>query len=110
MAETVIRDLAAFDAALEQPRVVLFKHSPTCPLSATARAEYKLWQLDQPDAPSLFVDVLSSPALARDIAARCEVPHESPQAILFERGRAVWSASHTAITAGALAAAWAPRC
>jgi hypothetical protein len=36
--------------------------------------------------------------------------HESPQAILFERGVAVWSASHGAITLGALHAAWAERC
>ena len=38
MAEHVIRDLEAFDAALAQPRVLLFKHSPICPISATARA------------------------------------------------------------------------
>ena len=58
----------------------------------------------------MFVDVVSSPKLARDIATRCGVPHESPQAILFEEGAVVWSASHAAITQGALEAAWAPRC
>jgi len=110
MTEQVIRDLAAFDAGLARPRVLLFKHSPTCPVSAVARAQYRLWRLDHPDAPTMFVDVVASRALARDIAARCGVEHESPQAVLFEGGEAVWSASHASITLGALEAAWAPRC
>ncbi|MGC6487370.1 MAG: bacillithiol system redox-active protein YtxJ [Planctomycetota bacterium] len=110
MPEQVIRDLDAFDAAVTQPRVLLFKHSPVCPVSAAARAQYRLWSLEHPDAPTLFVDVTSSPRLARDIAARCGVEHESPQAILFEQGEAVWTAAHASITQGALDAAWAPRC
>jgi bacillithiol system protein YtxJ len=110
MSEQVLRDLDAFDAALTQPRVLLFKHSPICPISATARAEYKLFQLAHPDAPTLMVDVVSSRPIARGIAERCGVAHESPQAILFEDGAPTWHASHSAITCGALAAAWAPRC
>ena len=110
MAEHVIRDLAAFDAALAQPRVLLFKHSPICPVSATARAEYRMFCTDHPDVPTLFVDVVSCRELAREIAARAGFTHESPQAILFEQGAAVWSASHAAVTCAALAAAWAPSC
>lgn len=110
MNEQVLRDVDALDAALAQPRVLLFKHSPICPISATARAEYKLFQLDHPDAPTVFVDVVASQPLARAIAERSGVRHESPQAILFEAGEAAWNASHSAITSAALAAAWAPRC
>jgi bacillithiol system protein YtxJ len=110
MPEHVIRDLAAFEAALAQPRVLLLRHQPHCPVSATARAEYELFCLDHPDAPTLFVDVTSSPAAARQIAERCGVPAASPQAILFEAGAVAWSATHAAITSAALAAAWAPRC
>ena len=79
-------------------------------VSAAARAQYRLWSLEHPDAPTLFVDVVSCRELAREIAARAGVTHESPQAILFEEGAVVWSASHAAITQGALEAAWAPRC
>jgi transposase InsO family protein len=43
--------------------------------------------------------------LSRRIADRTGVRHESPQAILVERGRAVWNASHGAITRESLAAA-----
>jgi len=110
MPELVVRDLEAFEAAIAQPRVLLFEHSPLCPISATARAEYRLFCLAHPDAPTLFVDVVSTPAVARGIAARSGVAHASPQAVLFEGGAAVWSACHSAITEAALTAAWAPRC
>ncbi|MCK5945221.1 MAG: bacillithiol system redox-active protein YtxJ [Planctomycetes bacterium] len=110
MPEQVLRDLPAFEAALALPRVLLFKHSPICPISGTARAEYEMFKLDHPDTPTVFVDVLSSQALSRTIAQRSGVEHESPQAILFEQGEVVWHASHTAITNAALTAAWAPSC
>ena len=111
MPEHVLHDLAAFDRALQQhPRVLLFKHSPACPISAAAREQYEQWKAERPDAPALFVDVIADRSTARGIAERCRVKHQSPQAILFEQGHAVWHASHDAITAGALHAAWAPRC
>ena len=108
---TILRDLAAFDRALRDcPRVLLFKHSPTCPISADARAAYAAFCADLPDAPTLFVDVGADRPVARGIAERCGVRHESPQTILFEIGKPVWHASLDAITLGALHAAFAPRC
>jgi bacillithiol system protein YtxJ len=108
--QTDLHDLATYDRALQQPRVLLFKHSPVCPISAEAKAGYEKFARELPDAPTLFVDVIADRAVARGIAERCGVKHESPQAILFERGQAVWHAAHDAITAAALHAAWAPRC
>lgn len=110
MTEQVLRDMAAFEAALQAPRVLLFKHSPVCPISGVARSEWASFRVAHPDVPMLFVDVISSRAVARGIADACGVRHESPQAILFEQGKPVWHASHEAITLGALEAAWAPRC
>ena len=111
MPELVLHDLDAYERALrEHPRVLLFKHSPICPVSAAARSEYAEWQMDHPDVPTLFVNVIADRAVARGIAERCGVQHQSPQAILFEQGKPVWNASHDAITTGSLDAAWAPRC
>lgn len=107
MTETILTDLDAFDRALAaNVRVLLFKHSPACPISAAARTGYAAFCAAHPDVPTLFVDVLADRDAARGIATRCGVRHESPQAILFERGRPVWHASHRAITAGMLEAAW----
>jgi bacillithiol system protein YtxJ len=108
---TILHDLAEFDRALHaHPRLVLFKHSPVCPTSAAAKAEFDAFVTDLPDVPMLFVDVIAERAVARRIAERTGVRHESPQAILFEQGAPVWSASHDAITCGSLHAAFAPRC
>lgn len=110
MAEQVLHSLDHFTRALQQPRVLLFKHSPACPISAAAREEYDAWRAAVPDAPTAFVDVIADRPVARGLAERCGVKHQSPQAILFEEGKPVWHASHDAITAAALEAAWAPRC
>ena len=110
MAEETVHDLLQFERALRQPRVLLFKHSTACPISAAAHEEYQAFCAAHPDVPTLLVDVIADRATARGIADRCGVRHESPQAILFENGRAVWHASHTAITQATLQAAWAPRC
>ena len=110
MPHCLLHDLAAFAKGLQQPRVLLFKHSPVCPISADAHAHYEAFRREVPDVPTMFVDVISDRAVARGIAEACGVRHESPQAILFELGKPVWHASHHAITLGSLHAAWAPRC
>lgn len=110
MSERILHDLDDFAEALTQPRVMLFKHSPVCPISSTARDAYQRFCAAHPHAPTMFVDVVAARAVARGIAEACGVRHESPQAIVFERGAPIWHASHGAITVGALEAAWAPRC
>jgi len=106
MPSQVIRDLSDLEAAIQKPRVLLLKHSPICAISATAHAEWQMFQLDCPEAPTLVVDVINARTVAREIATRFGIEHESPQAILFEDGIATWNASHSAITAANLAAAW----
>jgi bacillithiol system protein YtxJ len=108
--QTVLRSLSDYEAALAAPRLLLFKHSPVCPISAAALTEYERFRATFPDARTAFVDVIEQRPVARGLAERCGVRHESPQAILFEAGAPVWHASHGAITAAALSAAWSPRC
>lgn len=111
MSETVLRSLDDYEAALaSHVRVLLFKHSPICPVSAAAFAEYRGFCAEQPDVPTLFVDVIEQRPVARGLAERCGVEHQSPQAILFREGQPVWNASHRAITKETLAAAWAGSC
>ena len=107
MSTESLHDLDAARAALARhAAVMLFKHSPICPISARAHREWERFVADHPQAPTLFVDVVADRPAARGLARECGVPHASPQAILFRGGRAVWNASHDAITAESLAAAW----
>ncbi len=111
MPQRVLHDLDDFDTAIRGSRVLLFKHSPACPISAAARDEWDAFRGEVPDATTLFVDVIADRPVARGIAERCGVRHESPQAILFDGGRPVWHVSHGAVTRASLRAAWrdAPR-
>jgi bacillithiol system protein YtxJ len=88
-----------------EPLVMLFKHSPICPISATALGEWQRFVAAHPDVPTAFVDVIADRAVARGLATESGVPHQSPQAILFRKGRPAWHASHGDITAESLAAA-----
>ncbi|MFN2455897.1 MAG: bacillithiol system redox-active protein YtxJ [Pyrinomonadaceae bacterium] len=78
--------------------VVVFKHSTTCPISSAA---YK--QMSQfTAAPIALVVVQNARSVSNEVAARTGVAHESPQAIVVQNGKAVWSASHYDITADAV--------
>ncbi len=101
-------DLDAARAAIARhAAVMVFKHSPICPASTRALAEWERFVAAHPQAETLFIDVIAGRPVARGLSAACGVPHASPQAILFRGGRPVWNASHDAITAASLASAWA---
>ena len=95
----------AFDESRERP-VLLFKHSLTCPISTRAFDEFQSY-LDRADSRASYR--LITVQRARDVsdaaAALLSLDHESPQAILVRNGREVWNASHSDITASALAEA-----
>jgi bacillithiol system protein YtxJ len=106
MATETLHDLAAWRAAVARhPLVMLFKHSPICPVSDAALVEWRAFTAAHPEVPTLFVDVIADRTVARGLAQECGVQHASPQAIAFRNGHAVWHASHGAITADSLARA-----
>jgi bacillithiol system protein YtxJ len=102
--EHPIEDSSGLEAALTAPLFLLFKHSPTCPVSARARQELRAFLEDDPP-PSAWIDVIGSRPISIETEARTGVRHESPQALLLARGKVLWHASHGAITREALAAA-----
>lgn len=77
--------------------VVLFQHDPYCPISQ--RAYQQLRHLAHAVSR---VDVSRQHELTRMIQERTSIRHESPQVIVFRAGRAMWSASHHAITQAAV--------
>ncbi len=114
----VIRDLddlaswkALWDAlaAPDAPARLVFKRSPTCPLSLDAEEAFERFVAGIPgDGADRFwrVDVISRRDVSRRIAEDVGVRHESPQALLLVGGRRVlWHASHRAITGATLAGA-----
>jgi bacillithiol system protein YtxJ len=97
-----LRTDAELAAAFAAPRYLLFKHSPTCPISAAAFEQYRRFAETHPDVATGWIEVVQERPLARAVAERSGVRHESPQALLLEGGAVRWDASHGAITVASL--------
>lgn len=101
-----LTDLAALEGAIADSTlrpVLIFKHSPTCGISAQAYDE--IATLSKIPADILVVDVWAARHVSTAIAERLRTRHESPQVLLVVGGRVVWSASHFRVTADAIRSA-----
>jgi bacillithiol system protein YtxJ len=69
---------------------LVFKHSTTCPVSATAGQEVRSMETD---LPIYWINVREQRELSNWVAETYGVTHESPQLILIRDGAAqkVWS-------------------
>src|SRR6187402_1945015 len=75
--------------------VLLYKHSATCGRSAIAREEIHSLVANPPGPVSVgMIVVQSARRVSNEVARRFAVRHESPQVLLIEGGRVVWTASH----------------
>jgi len=90
----------ALRAASADKPVLVFKKSPTCPISRNAEGELKSWISSYDGAPMAYaiISVLSQRALARGLTKELGIQHESPQALLFQKGEVVWHDSHSQLT------------
>jgi monothiol bacilliredoxin len=98
-----ITDSKSLEELLTQSKerpVVLFKHSTTCPISASAYAEMARF-----DGEVALVDVQRARELSREIENKTGVAHESPQVIILRNGKVVWNDSHWNVKAEAVAEA-----
>ena len=92
-----IEDEKALDALLEAPRALLLKHSTVCPVSAHAWREVVSFDAAHPEVTVGWIDVRADRSLARAVADRTGVDHESPQAFLIANGAVAWHDSHYGI-------------
>jgi bacillithiol system protein YtxJ len=87
---------------LRAPLAVVFKHSTRCGISSSALIEVRQFAVEHPEIPVFLLDVIADRALARRVAARLGVRHESPQALVLGRGRVLWHGSHSQVSLAAL--------
>jgi bacillithiol system protein YtxJ len=87
----------------QQEKVIIFKHSTACPVSAGA---YQRLQegIEQKSLsfPVYIVIVQDQRPLSNEIAEDLHVKHESPQCIVLEKGKAILVLNHNNITVGAI--------
>jgi len=97
---------AAVQRSHERP-IVIFKHSATCGASNMALEEIKDFVAGGPAADVFMASVQSASRVTAEIAARFRVRHESPQALLVNRGVLAWHGSHFRVSCDRLTAALA---
>lgn len=102
-----IEELDACLSATADKPVLIFKHSTRCPISASASRRLSEYLDSAPEInPELvMVKVVESRNVSNAVADKLGVPHQSPQLILVQNNKAVWSTSHGSIGGRAIAEA-----
>jgi bacillithiol system protein YtxJ len=93
-------------SAFQSDRTVLYKHSKSCSISTFAMREIQKFSDEHPDVVVYMIEVRDQRPLSQKIADHFNIPHESPQVIVIQYGKAIWHASHFDINAGTVAAAF----
>ncbi|TVZ28015.1 bacillithiol system protein YtxJ [Gillisia sp. Hel_I_86] len=84
--------------SFNQP-IAILKHSTSCGISRMVLRQFEQnYNLDPDSIKLYFLDLLRYRDISNKIASRFNVPHESPQLIMIKDGKAVYDASHSAIT------------
>jgi bacillithiol system protein YtxJ len=83
----------------EQKPVVIFKHSTSCSISATAkgRLERQWSESDLAQVKPYYLDLLAYRPVSNQVARTFAIEHESPQLLLIRDGECVYDASHLGI-------------
>ncbi|WP_270179612.1 bacillithiol system redox-active protein YtxJ [Alkalihalobacillus sp. CinArs1] len=81
----------------ENNKILVFKNSTTCPISAQAFEEFEKFAEDY-DQDVYYLNVQEARPLSNDIAESYGVKHQSPQALLIDGENVVWNDSHWRIT------------
>ena len=88
-----LANLADLEALLKEPGpVLLLKHSTQCSISARALEEVEAF-----GAEFTYLDLLAHRDVSDAIATRLGVPHESPQLLILQSGRAEVVLNHDEI-------------
>ena len=102
MPPSQLNSTADIAEVINSESLLLFKHSPTCPVSAQAFFEYRNFCEGSPEVEPLWLDVIEQRPASMAIAESTGVAHESPQALWIQNGEVAWHASHRAITQSTL--------
>ncbi|MFD2246964.1 bacillithiol system redox-active protein YtxJ [Pontibacter ruber] len=85
--------------------VVIFKHSTSCSISATAKSRLERQCSGNEDLKSVkfyYLDLLSYRPVSNEVAEVFQVRHESPQLLLIQDGMCTYDASHLGINVDAI--------
>ncbi len=86
----------------EQKEIIIFKYSPTCPVSYSIESMFDRWCGGIPEEANVTcakINVVSARPVSQYIAKEFDIRHESPQLIwLSAEDEIKWQGSHYGIT------------
>lgn len=93
-----LNSVEQWNALLEsEEKFIVFKHSTRCSISKTALSRFERdWDATSAVKP-YYLDLLEHRNISNAIAQDTGVEHESPQAIIIEKGSVLKHASHMSI-------------
>ncbi len=95
-----LEKLESLNTESKSTKVVIFKHSTRCSISAMAlnRLERSFKEGEFGEAKSYFLDLIKHRNISDKIANLFSVPHESPQVLVISNGECIYNASHSDIS------------
>jgi bacillithiol system protein YtxJ len=91
-----------FEASKEKPQLI-FKHSTRCGISRVVLRQFESQWKYSSEGVMYFLDLIQYRQVSNEIAERTGVTHQSPQAIVIYKEKAIANASHQAISAEMIA-------
>ena len=102
-----LNTIEEFDqAVMKDEKVILLKHSATCPISSAAYHEFEKFVTVHGEISAYYLVVQDSRRLSNYIADQYQIKHESPQTIIFSGNKPAWNTSHWDITEKTLEKMW----
>jgi bacillithiol system protein YtxJ len=94
-----LSQLAEIKAASQSQAVLIFKHSTRCSISTTAWTRLqRQWTALLEGIPVYYLDLLNHRDISGQIETEFSVVHQSPQALLIDKGICTFHASHLDIS------------
>ncbi|CAA9246514.1 MAG: hypothetical protein AVDCRST_MAG95-1667 [uncultured Adhaeribacter sp.] len=96
---TSVEQIEKIKEESQQQPIVIFKHSTSCSISATAKSRLeRQWnEAGLENVKPYYLDLLSYRPISNQIATSFEVRHESPQLLLIRNGECTSDWSHLGI-------------
>lgn len=91
--------LSLIDEASKNKKILIFKHSTRCSISdaALGRLERNWKNEHGANLDAYFLDLLKYRDISNAIAEHYDVLHQSPQALIIQNGKCIFSQTHSAI-------------
>lgn len=82
-----------------QRKIILFKHSTTCSISARAWQEVRNFIQESSDEVLVaMIKVIESRPVCSQVTENLGVKHESPQVLVLSNRKVLWHGSHQSVT------------